>query len=183
MIIKASQRGGARKLALHLLNDNDNEHIEVHEVRGFMSQTVKGAMNEAEAVSRGTKCKQPVFSVSVSPPTAYEEAAARIEDNKMQEIARELFLEHGWNMPDGLKNRENRNPLNFALEEWQQAKRLDCDPKTVKADLLEAWTTTSTRGAFTQIFRAKRLLSGPGRPPGIRCRGLARRSLFPIPLA
>lgn len=68
MIIKASQRGGARKLALHLLNDNDNEHIEVHEVSGFMSQTVTGAMNEAEAVSRGTKCKQPVFSVSLSPP-------------------------------------------------------------------------------------------------------------------
>jgi hypothetical protein len=205
MIIKASQRGGARKLALHLLNDNDNEHIEVHEVRGFMSQTVTGAMNEAEAVSRGTKCKQPVFSVSLSPPigasipySAYEDAAARIEDkmglsgqprvivfhekegrqhahvvwsridsqkmkainlpfykNKMQEIARELFLEHGWNMPDGLRSRENRNPLNFTLEEWQHAKRLDCDPKSIKADLLEAWTTASTKEAFGQALEHK----------------------------
>jgi hypothetical protein len=205
MIIKANQRGGAHKLALHLLNANDNEHIAVHEVRGFMSQTLIGAMNEADAVSRGARCKQPVFSVSLSPPIAasvpyslYQEAAARIEEkmglsgqprvivfhekegrqhahvvwsridsrqmkainlpfykNKMQEIARELFLEHGWNMPDGLRNRENRNPLNFTLEEWQQAKRLDCDPKTIKTDLLEAWATSSTKETFSQSLEYK----------------------------
>jgi hypothetical protein len=71
--------------------------------------------------------------------------------NKMQEIARELFLEHGWNMPDGLRNRENRNPLNFR---WK-AKRLDCDPKTLMTDLLEAWTTTSTKETFTQSLEQK----------------------------
>jgi len=31
MIIKASQRGGGRKLAAHLMNERDNEHVELHE--------------------------------------------------------------------------------------------------------------------------------------------------------
>jgi len=30
MIIKASQRGGARALAAHLMNERDNEHVELH---------------------------------------------------------------------------------------------------------------------------------------------------------
>lgn len=73
--------------------------------------------------------------------------------NRMQEISRQLFLEHGWRMPDGLRSREERNPLNFTLEEWQHAKRLDCDPKSIKADLLEAWTTTSNKAAFTRSLK------------------------------
>lgn len=68
MIIKASQRGGAKQLATHLLNANDNEHVEIHEVKGFMSGTLKGALQEAHALSKGTKCKQYLFSVSLNPP-------------------------------------------------------------------------------------------------------------------
>lgn len=33
MIIIASQRGGAAKLAAHLLNDRDNDHVELHEIQ------------------------------------------------------------------------------------------------------------------------------------------------------
>lgn len=36
MILVGNQRGGAKDLALHLLK-KENEHIEVHEVRGFAS--------------------------------------------------------------------------------------------------------------------------------------------------
>ena len=49
MIIKASQRGGGRKLAAHLMNDRDNEHVELHEVRGFVSDDLHGAFLEVEA--------------------------------------------------------------------------------------------------------------------------------------
>ena len=35
MILKGSQRGGALKLAVHLLRLDENDHVEVHELRGF----------------------------------------------------------------------------------------------------------------------------------------------------
>lgn len=57
MILKASQRGGAKQLGLHLMNGHDNEHVEVHEIHGFLSEDVVGALRESYAVSRGTKCE------------------------------------------------------------------------------------------------------------------------------
>lgn len=68
MILKASQRGGGKQLALHLLNDTDNEHVELHDMRGFMANDLVAAMKEAYAVSKGTKCRQFLFSVSLNPP-------------------------------------------------------------------------------------------------------------------
>ena len=49
MILKGNQRGGGRQMALHLLNADQNEHVTVHEVRGFMAEDVLGALNEAYA--------------------------------------------------------------------------------------------------------------------------------------
>ncbi|GEM_PF-1262451 len=51
MILKGNQRGGAKDLALHLMKD-ENDHVEVHELRGFASDTLMGAFNEAYAISR-----------------------------------------------------------------------------------------------------------------------------------
>lgn len=68
MILKGSQRGGANQLAAHLLKTEENEHVEVHEIRGFVSDDLPGALKEAYAVSRGTKCKQFLFSVALNPP-------------------------------------------------------------------------------------------------------------------
>lgn len=86
MIIKASQRGGARALAAHLMNERDNEHVELHETRGFVSSDLRGAFLEVEAMAKSTKCKQHFFSVSLSPPQTesvrpevFELAANRIE--------------------------------------------------------------------------------------------------------
>lgn len=86
MILKASQRGGAKQLGLHLLKTTENEHVEVHEVRGFVSEDIVGALREAYAVSLGTRCKQFLFSVSMNPPQnenvgveIFEQTADRIE--------------------------------------------------------------------------------------------------------
>lgn len=54
MILVGNQRGGAKDLALHLLKD-ENEHIEVHELRGFVSNNLMGALNEAYAISRAAQ--------------------------------------------------------------------------------------------------------------------------------
>jgi hypothetical protein len=92
VILKGSQRGRARSLAAHLLNVEDNEHIEVHRLTGFLSDDLHGAFLEIEAISKGTKCRQPFFSVSLSPPAnadvsvqSFEDAAAKvIETNGLQ---------------------------------------------------------------------------------------------------
>jgi hypothetical protein len=85
MILDGSQRGGAGDLAHHLMK-SENEHIEVHEIRGFIAETIMGALREAEAVSRGTKCRKFLYSLSLSPPemesvpvAAFEDAIQRIE--------------------------------------------------------------------------------------------------------
>ena len=68
MILKASQRAGGQELAAHLLNGDGNEHVTVHEVSGFISLDLPGALKEAYAISLGTKCTQYLFSLSLNPP-------------------------------------------------------------------------------------------------------------------
>ncbi len=70
MIIKASQRGGASQLGHHLLKTEENEHVEIHEVSGFVSDKLMGAMKEAHALSLGTRCKQFLFRCLSTPRQA-----------------------------------------------------------------------------------------------------------------
>ena len=58
MILKGSQRGGASKLAAHLLRLDENDHVEVHELRGFLGDDLRGALQEADAIAKGTRCRQ-----------------------------------------------------------------------------------------------------------------------------
>lgn len=43
MIIKDSQRGRGKDFADHLTNDRDNDHVELHELRGFAAEDLHGA--------------------------------------------------------------------------------------------------------------------------------------------
>jgi hypothetical protein len=190
MILKGSQRGGAAQLARHLLNEFDNDHIEVAEMRGFMADDFAGALAEMHAVSKGTRCQQFMFSLSVNPPKggdasiddlmqAIDRAGERLglQDqpraivvhekngrrhahvvwsrieademkavpmpffkNRLAALSKELYLEHGWELPDGHRENGWKNPLNFTLAEWQQAKRLDLDPRELKSLFRDAWT-------------------------------------------
>ena len=188
MILKGNARGGAKNLALHLMKE-ENEHVEVYELRGFVSQNLMGALNEVYAISRGTRCKQFLYSLSLNPPPgedvktsefveAIEQAESRLglsgqpraivfhekegrrhshvvwsririaemkavqmsyDHEKLQLLSRELFLEHGWTMPAGLADRSLRDPRNFTLEEWQQARRAGKDARAIKTALQDAW--------------------------------------------
>ncbi|WP_306051143.1 relaxase/mobilization nuclease domain-containing protein [Oceaniradius stylonematis] len=105
MILKASQRAGGKQLAAHLLNARDNDHVTVHELRGFVADDLTGALNEAYAVSRGTRCRQFLFSLSLSPPATedvsidmFERAIADIEAKmKLSEHPRAIVFheKHG----------------------------------------------------------------------------------------
>ena len=58
MIFYASQRANAAELAKHLLNTTENDHVTVHEARGFATHDLTEALLEIAAISRGTRCKQ-----------------------------------------------------------------------------------------------------------------------------
>jgi relaxase-like protein len=155
MIFVGSQRGGGRALAAHLLNDRDNDHIAVEELRGFLADDLRGAVDETRAVSKGTRCRQYMFSLSINPPKGQNvpveklveaadraEAALGLQDQpraivvhekegrrhihvvwsridadqmkavnlpffktRLRDLSKELFLEHGWELPEPRKMR------------------------------------------------------------------------------
>jgi hypothetical protein len=198
MILKGSQRAGAKQLSAHLLNERDNEHVRVHELRGFAADDLQGALAEAQAISKGTKCRQFLFSLSLNPPKGaevgeetFEKAADQAEralglddqpraivfhekegrlhahvvwsridaatmrainlphfKRRLNEVSRELFLENGWTLPDGLRSDQGKSPLNFTLAEWQQAKRLGRDPREIKDVFRQAWARSDTLNAL-----------------------------------
>lgn len=212
MILKASKRSGGRQLGAHLLKTEENEHVEIHEVSGFISDTVMGAMNEAYALARGTKCSQYLFSLSLSPPASesvrvetFEKALADIEErlglsgqprvvvfhekegrrhchavwsridaatmtakelpffkNKLNEIGKQLYLENGWAMPKGFESPKLRDPRNFSLDEWQQAKRAGIDPRELKSAVQDCWKRADSVGAFASALEERGLFLARG---------------------
>ena len=74
---------------------------------------------------------------------------------KMQELSRALYLEHGWQMPRGLASKSERDPLNFTLEEWQQAKRVNRDPRETKAAIQDAWAISDSPAALEHALKAR----------------------------
>lgn len=85
MILVGNSRGGACDLAQHLMKD-ENDHVTVHELRGFVANDLDGAFQEVYAVSRGTRCRQYLFSLSLNPPADanvstkdFERAIDRVE--------------------------------------------------------------------------------------------------------
>lgn len=93
MIFNASQRSGAAKLARHLLNTDDNEHVSLHELRGFVAEDdLLQAFNEAEAIAKGTRCQQFLFSLSLSPPET-EHVAVETFETAIEMIEQKLGLD------------------------------------------------------------------------------------------
>lgn len=199
MILKGSQRGGASALARHLLNSAENDHVAVHTLRGFADDaSLGGALNEAAAIAKGTKCQQFLFSLSVNPPqgetvpvAAFEAAIERAEQvlglcghpraivfhekdgrrhahavwsridadsmtavnlpffkTKLNGLAKQLFLDHGWALPEGFREGGKPDPLAMSRAEWQQAKRTRQDAAQLKAMFAECWAASDDLGSF-----------------------------------
>lgn len=198
MILKAKERGDAPQIARYLLADRDNDHVELHELRGFASDDLVSAFEEAGAIASGTRCKNHLFSISLNPPEgeqvgaeAFERAIAQVEQKmglagqpraivfhekdgrrhahavwsrigqermrainlphykiKLRDVSRQLFLDHGWDMPRGLQDRALRDPLNFTRAEWQQAWRAGLDSREIKAVLRQCWNASDNRASL-----------------------------------
>lgn len=75
--------------------------------------------------------------------------------NKMRDVSRDLFLDHGWQLPDGLATYGNKSPLNFTLEEWQQAKRQNLDPREIKQAFQHAWERSDNQISFKNALESR----------------------------
>ena len=213
MILKASTRGGGAQLATHLLRTDENDHVTVHELRGYVSSDIHGAMKEAFAVCKGTRCKQYLFSLSLNPPPdqtpsieEFEDAIGRVEERtglsgqprivvlheklgrihahavwsrinaeemkaiqlshwklKLRDLSREIFLEHDhWKLPPGLMNSAERDPRNYSLKEYQEAKRKGASARELQDTIRECWQASDSKQAFEQSLKARGLVLARG---------------------
>jgi len=213
MILKGNQRAGGRQMAMHLLNSGQNEHVTVHEVSGFIASDVLGALNEAYALSKGTQCKQFMYSLSLNPPqnervpvSVFENTLERVEKKlglegqprvlvfhekegrrhahcvwsridteemkainishpklKLNTIAKSLYLEHGWKMPDGFRDKSKKNPLNYTRAEWQQALRVKRRPDDIKREFQECWAVSDSKQSFSNALQEQGYYLAQGR--------------------
>jgi len=68
MIPFGSQRGNGADLATHLVNVEDNEYVEVDELRGVIADDLGGAFSEMTAKARAlTKLDKEFYSLSINP--------------------------------------------------------------------------------------------------------------------
>lgn len=77
-------------------------------------------------------------------------------------------------MPEGLARSECRDPRNFTLAEWQQAKRAGKDARAVKAAFQDAWAISDSKAAFIHALeeRGYRVARGDRRGfVAVDCRG------------
>ncbi|WP_028792849.1 relaxase/mobilization nuclease domain-containing protein [Thalassobaculum salexigens] len=209
MILVGNPRGGGRDLAQHLMK-TDNERVVVAELRGFIADDLDGAFRETYAISRGTQCRQYLFSLSLNPPRdaavadsaffqAVDQAEAKLgltdqpralvfhekcgddgrvrrhahvvwsridveemkaiplphSKRKLQDVARDLYLEHGWQMPRGLAVSGERDPRNFTLAEWQQARRIKESPREIKAAFQDSWAISDSKAALAHALQER----------------------------
>lgn len=217
MILKAKERGNARQLANYLLSMRDNEYVELHDLRGFVSDDLEEAFEELEAIASQTKCKKHLFSMSLNPPEGaqvsredFERAVGQIErklelndharalvfhekdgrrhahavwsridteqmraknmsfyKQKLMDVSRDLYLEHGWDMPKGMIDRSMRNPLNYSRAEWQQAQRSKQDPKLINAAIQECWKNSDGTDALKAALEEKGFFLAQGDRRGV----------------
>lgn len=209
MILVGNQRGGSIDLALHLMKD-ENERVVVDELRGFASTNLEGAFQESYAISKATRCKQHLYSLSFNPPKdeavapeVFHDAIERAEQRlgltgqpraivfhekrgadgevrrhahavwcridpenmravhlsftkrKLQELGRELYLEHGWQMPRGFVRSQDADPRNYTLAEWQQAKRAGKEPDKLKAMFQDCWAISDSQATFAHALKER----------------------------
>lgn len=72
---------------------------------------------------------------------------------KLTAISRSLYQEHGWDMPAGLQDARDRDPLNYSHAEAGQAKRAKHDPKELKALFRACWEASDSLTAFKAALK------------------------------
>ena len=211
-------RGNAAESAFHLMKD-ENEHIEILEMRGFAADTLLDALLEVQAISRSTKCKKYLFSLSLNPPADakvsrqdFIDAVDRAETTlglngqsrtivlhtkegrthahavwsrinletmtaikldypkrKLNGLALELFIQHGWEIPAGFIDGQESDPMNYTYEEYQEAKRGNRQAKHLKQHIKASWNSSDNRRSFEVALERSGLFLAQGDRRGFVC--------------
>lgn len=81
---------------------------------------------------------------------------------KLMELSKEIYLDHGWEMPDGFIQPALRDPKNLTLAEWQQAKRIGQDAKELKAVFQSCWKRSDSQRSFANALQEHGLALAKG---------------------
>ncbi len=85
---------------------------------------------------------------------------------KLGDMTRDLFRRHGWDMPDGFRDKAERDPVTYGREEAGQAKRLKRDPKDLKAMFRRCWEASDSRASFEAALKEEGFLLARGERRG-----------------
>ena len=81
---------------------------------------------------------------------------------KLMELSKEIYLDHGWEMPDGFVQPSLRDPKNLTLAEWQQAKRIGQDARKLKAIFQACWKQSDDQRSFARALQEHGLALAKG---------------------
>lgn len=86
MIINGNSRSNAKFFTKHLLNAEQNERVEVKEIRGFVADNVPDAFKEIEIIGSATRAKNSFYHSNINPdegekltPEQWEQAIDTLE--------------------------------------------------------------------------------------------------------
>ena len=156
MILKGSERGGSTQLAAHLLNTQDNDHVELHDLRGFVANDLFGAFQEIQAISLGTKCRKFMFSLSLNPP-GDEDVPVEVFEQAIDEIENRLGL---IGFPRAIVFHEKQGPQRYR-------RHAHCVWSRIDGDRMRAINISHYKRKLTEISRSLYLQHGWQMPPGL----------------
>ena len=77
------------------------------------------------------------------------------DHERLMGLSRKLFLKHDWKMPEGLADPKNKDPRNYTLADYQQAKRSGQDARDIKGAIQDAWAISDTKAAFRHALEER----------------------------
>ena len=141
----------------YLLARRENDHVELHDVRGFVSDDLHGAFSEADAIARGTRCRNYLFSMSLNPPQN-ERANVETFEKAIAQIERKLGLE---NQPRAIVFHE-KDGRRHAHVVWSR----------IDSERMRAITMSNYKLKLRDVSRKLFLENGWDLPRGLQDRGL-----------
>ncbi|MCQ0987235.1 AAA family ATPase [Jiella marina] len=72
---------------------------------------------------------------------------------RLMDIARSLYQEHGWEMPSGFQNTDDRDASSYTHAEAGQASRVKRDPAALKTFFKKCWEASDCCAAFAAALR------------------------------
>lgn len=81
---------------------------------------------------------------------------------KLTDLSRELYQQHDWDMPDGFRDREKRDPLNYSRAQAAQARRTKSDAKALKAMFRRCWDSSDSLAGFAAALHEQGYILAQG---------------------